>query len=84
MMDTSTLVSMQETDSLRMVADSARDFAEKYLRPHVMEWDEAQHFPVDAMRMAGQLGFLGVIIPTEYGGAGCPTTNTYPSSNKYR
>ena len=69
-MDTSTLVSMQETDSLRMVADSARDFAEKYLRPHVMEWDEAQHFPVDAMRIAGQLGFLGVIIPTEYGGAG--------------
>ena len=70
MMDTSTLVSMQETDSLRMVADSARDFAEIHLRPHVMEWDEAQHFPVDAMRMAGQLGFLGVIIPTEYGGAG--------------
>ena len=70
MMDTSTMVSMHETDSLRMVADSARDFAEKYLRPYVMEWDEAQHFPIDAMRKAGELGFLGVIIPTEYGGAG--------------
>ena len=70
MMDTSTMVSTHETDSLRMVADSARDFAEKYLRPYVMEWDEAQHFPIDAMRKAGELGFLGVIIPTEYGGAG--------------
>ena len=70
MMDTSTLVSMHETDSLRMVADSAKDFAEKYLKPYVMEWDETQHFPVEAMRKAGELGFLGVIIPSEYGGAG--------------
>ena len=53
MMDTSTMVSMHETDSLRMVADAAREFAEKYLRPFVMEWDESQHFPIDAMRKAG-------------------------------
>ena len=57
MMDTSTLVSMHETDSLRMVADSAKDFAEKYLKPYVMEWDETQHFPVEALRKAGELGF---------------------------
>lgn len=69
-MDIPTLVSMHETESLKLVTDAARDYAEKYLRPNVMQWDEAQHFPVDAMRIAGQLGFLGVIIPSEYGGSG--------------
>ncbi len=70
MMDTPTLVSAHETESLKLVADAAKDYAEKYLRPHVMEWDEAQYFPLEAMRIAGQLGFLGVIIPSEYGGSG--------------
>jgi len=64
------MVSMHETESYKMVADSAKEFAEKNLGPHVMEWDEKQHFPVDVMRIAGQLGFLGVIIPEEYGGSG--------------
>ena len=63
MMDTPTLVSMHETESLKLVTDAARDYAEKHLRPFVMEWDESQHFPVEAIRAAGQLGFLGVIIP---------------------
>jgi hypothetical protein len=59
-----------DNESVKMVAESARDFAEKYIRPHVMEWDEAQHFPVDLMRRAGAHGFLGVLIPETYGGAG--------------
>ena len=70
MMDTPTLVSMHETESLKLVADAAREYAEKHLRPFVMDWDESQHFPIDAMRIAGQLGFLGVIVPSEYGGSG--------------
>jgi len=70
MMDTPTLVSMHETESLKLVADAAREYAEKHLRPFIMDWDESQHFPIDAMRAAGELGFLGVIIPTEYGGSG--------------
>jgi len=47
-----------------------RDFAEAEIRPHVMEWDEAQHFPRDVFRKLGDLGFLGVLFPEEYGGAG--------------
>ena len=70
MMDTFATVSNHETDSLQLVAESAKEFAQKYLQPYVMEWDESQYFPVEAMQAAGKLGFLGMIIPTEYGGAG--------------
>jgi alkylation response protein AidB-like acyl-CoA dehydrogenase len=47
-----------------------RDFADAEIRPHVLEWDEAQHFPLDVFRKLGDLGFLGVLFPEEYGGAG--------------
>jgi len=70
MMDTLTMISNHETDSLQLVADSAKDFATKYLQPYVMEWDESQHFPVEALQAAGKLGFLGVLIPPAYGGSG--------------
>ena len=58
------------TENLKMIEQSARDCAETYIRPHVMEWDESQHFPVDAMKILGQHGFLGVLVPEEYGGSG--------------
>jgi alkylation response protein AidB-like acyl-CoA dehydrogenase len=48
----------------------ARDFAEKEIRPHVMEWDEKQIFPRETLGKLADLGFLGILIPTEYGGAG--------------
>jgi len=70
MIDYETSAAVLDNESVKMVAESARDFAEKYIRPHVMEWDEAQHFPVDLMRRAGAHGFLGVLIPETYGGAG--------------
>jgi alkylation response protein AidB-like acyl-CoA dehydrogenase len=57
-------------DNLKLIQESARDFAETYIRPHVMEWDEAQHFPKDIMQKMGEYGFLGVLVPEEYGGAG--------------
>jgi alkylation response protein AidB-like acyl-CoA dehydrogenase len=47
-----------------------RDFAENEIRPHVMEWDETQTFPRDTLKRLAELGFLGVLIPAEYGGAG--------------
>ncbi len=47
-----------------------RDFAEKEIRPHVMEWDEAQTFPRELFRKMGELGMMGVLVPEEYGGAG--------------
>ncbi len=55
---------------LKLIRESARDFAEKYIRPHVMEWDESQFFPVDLFKEMGQQGFMGVLVPEEYGGAG--------------
>ncbi len=51
-------------------AATARDFANQFIRPHVMEWDEAQKFPADVMRAMGQLGLMGVVVPEKYGGAG--------------
>lgn len=58
------------TDNLQLIRESARDFAETHIRPYVMEWDEAQHFPMDMFHQMGQYGFLGVLVPEEYGGAG--------------
>ncbi|WP_445386653.1 acyl-CoA dehydrogenase family protein [Robiginitalea sp. IMCC44478] len=57
-------------ETQRMVADAARDFAEQYIRPHVMEWDESQTLPVSVLKKAGELGFMGVLVPTELGGSG--------------
>jgi alkylation response protein AidB-like acyl-CoA dehydrogenase len=53
-----------------IIRDTIRDFAEKKIRPKVMEWDEAQHFPMEMFRELGELGFMGIIFPEEYGGAG--------------
>src|SRR5436190_11073911 len=58
------------SEELLEIKRIARDFAEKEIRPHMMEWDEKQIFPYDVLKQLGQLGFLGVLIPTEYGGAG--------------
>ncbi|MEL6971801.1 MAG: acyl-CoA dehydrogenase family protein [Bacteroidota bacterium] len=57
-------------ENLLLIRESARDFAETHIRPHVMEWDESQHFPIDLFHEMGQYGFLGVLVPEEYGGAG--------------
>ncbi|MFZ4635287.1 MAG: acyl-CoA dehydrogenase family protein [Saprospiraceae bacterium] len=58
------------TDNLQLIRESARAFAETHIRPHVMEWDEIQHFPVDLMHKLGEHGFLGVLVPEAYGGSG--------------
>lgn len=60
----------QETELTQQVAATAKDFAEQYIRPHVMEWDEAQVFPEAIFREMGKLGLMGVLVPEEYGGAG--------------
>jgi alkylation response protein AidB-like acyl-CoA dehydrogenase len=57
-----------ETQS--MIAQSIKDFAEKNIRPYIMEWDEAQIFPVDLFKKLGEMGFMGVLVPEEYGGSG--------------
>src|SRR5256885_6519692 len=49
---------------------AVREFAEAEIAPHVMEWDEAQTFPLEAIRKLGELGYMGAIFPEELGGAG--------------
>ncbi len=58
------------TEEQKILKKMVRDFAEKEIRPHVLEWDEKQIFPKDLFHKMGELGFLGVVIPEEYGGAG--------------
>ena len=63
-------LSDERQEMLEMVRQSAKDFAEKNIRPHVMEWDESQHFPAPLFKEMGALGFMGVLVPEAYGGAG--------------
>src|ERR1700742_4646956 len=58
------------TENQEMVRQMAKDFAEKNVRPHVMEWDEAQYFPVELFKKLGGLGMMGVLVPEAYGGSG--------------
>ena len=63
-------MSDERLETLELIRQSAKDFAESKIRPYVMEWDESQHFPVDVFKELGQLGFMGILVPEEYGGAG--------------
>jgi len=58
------------TEDQRQLRKTVREFCEAELRPHVMEWDEAQHFPSEVFRKLGSLGVLGAIFPEELGGSG--------------
>ena len=60
----------KRTELTEQVAQTAKDFALQKIKPHVMEWDEAQTFPVEVFKELGKLGLMGVFIPEEYGGAG--------------
>jgi hypothetical protein len=53
-----------------MIAQSIKDFAEQHIRPFIMEWDEAQIFPVDLFKKLGEMGFMGILVPEELGGSG--------------
>src|SRR5438067_784234 len=58
------------TDEQIQIEQTVKDFAEREIKPHVMEWDEAQTFPLDVVKKLGELGMLGAIFPEEYGGSG--------------
>jgi alkylation response protein AidB-like acyl-CoA dehydrogenase len=58
------------TEEQELLRRTVRDFAETEIRPHVREWDEAQHFPSEIMPSLAELGLLGIQFPDEYGGAG--------------
>ncbi|MBV2227114.1 MULTISPECIES: acyl-CoA dehydrogenase family protein [Sphingobacterium] len=57
-------------EELTLVRESARNFANAYIKPHVMKWDEAQIFPVELFKNLGDHGFMGILVPEEYGGSG--------------
>ncbi|WP_432708307.1 acyl-CoA dehydrogenase family protein [Pedobacter sp.] len=58
------------SENQKMIRSMVKDFAEKSIRPHVMEWDEAQYFPVEVFKKLGSLGLMGVLVPEVYGGSG--------------
>ncbi len=63
-------MNFQKGETQQMIRQMARDFAEKHIRPNVMEWDESQQFPTELFHKMGEQGFMGVLVPQEYGGSG--------------
>jgi alkylation response protein AidB-like acyl-CoA dehydrogenase len=63
-------VDFQLTDEQLQLQSTVRDFAAREIAPHVMEWDEASHFPMETIKQLGKLGLMGCIFPDEFGGAG--------------
>jgi len=63
-------MNFQIDEITQQVAHTARDFAQQHIKPHVMEWDETQEFPIHLFREMGKLGLMGVLVPEQYGGSG--------------
>lgn len=60
----------ETTENLDLIRQSSRDFAQLHILPHVMAWDESQHFPLPLFQEMGKHGFMGVLVPEIYGGSG--------------
>ncbi|MGZ3924997.1 MAG: acyl-CoA dehydrogenase family protein [Flavisolibacter sp.] len=63
-------MNFETSEITQHAAQTARDFAHQKIKPHVMEWDESQEFPVQVFKELGHLGMMGVLVPEKYGGAG--------------
>jgi alkylation response protein AidB-like acyl-CoA dehydrogenase len=61
---------IKASETQRMVNEAARDFAVQYIKPNIIQWDETQFFPKEIFENAGDLGFMGMLIPEIYGGSG--------------
>jgi alkylation response protein AidB-like acyl-CoA dehydrogenase len=59
-----------QTENQILITQTIRDFAEKNIKPYVLEWDETQHFPIETLKKLGELGLMGIVIPEQYGGSG--------------
>ena len=57
------------SETQQLIIDAAKDFAQQHIAPFVSQWDENQEFPIELMKMAGQQGFMGILVPQKYGGA---------------
>ena len=63
-------MNFETSEITQQVGQVARDFALRNIKPHVMEWDESQEFPIQVFKDLGKLGLMGILVPEEYGGAG--------------
>ena len=63
-------MNFQPEEITKQVAQTAKDFAQQFIKPHLMEWDESQEFPLHIFKALGKLGMMGVLVPEEYGGVG--------------
>jgi len=68
--ETMTGMNFQLNENQVMIADMIRKFGKDHIQPKLMEWDESQEFPVEVFKKLGELGLMGVLVPTEYGGSG--------------
>jgi alkylation response protein AidB-like acyl-CoA dehydrogenase len=64
------VLSFYEDEQSVLIRKSARDFAHTHIKPFIMDWDETQHFPVEVFKKLGEYGFMGVLVPEEFGGSG--------------
>jgi alkylation response protein AidB-like acyl-CoA dehydrogenase len=64
------MISFEQTENQELIRNTVRDFAEKNIRPYLMEWDESQTMPLEVFKKMGELGIMGVLVPHEYGGSG--------------
>lgn len=69
-MMTETMTESAVAENQAMISKMIRDFAKKEIEPNKMHWDETQEFPIPLFKKLGELGLMGVIVPTEYGGSG--------------
>ena len=58
------------TEDQQLIAEGIKKFGEQHIRPSLMEWDEKQIFPVELFKKLGKQGYMGVLVPEEYGGSG--------------
>jgi len=63
-------MNFETSETQKMIAQSIRDFAKQYIKPFMMDWDESQFFPVELFSKLGEMGFMGVLVPEQYGGSG--------------
>ncbi|GDX47548.1 MAG: acyl-CoA dehydrogenase [Bacteroidetes bacterium] len=59
-----------QDEQLDIITQSVREFAQKEIKPHVMDWDERQYFPKELFHKFGEMGWMGVLVPETYGGSG--------------
>ncbi len=57
------------TEEQKVIRDTVKEFANEKIKPHIEEWDEAEYFPIEIFKELGELGFLGILVPEEFGGS---------------